>query len=777
LRASGVESDADKTASIESDWPHVRGARTGAPRLQAGDLLQRYLILGELGAGGMSFVYRAYDSQLDRTVALKILRAKGGSDPSGKRLLREAQALAQLSHPNVTSVYDVGEHDGTVFMAMELVEGQTLQAWLREPHPLAQILEVMSAAGRGLAAAHAAGLVHRDFKPANVVLGDDGRVRVLDFGLARLFQPNESGEGSAAPTEPAPTAPREDEEGAVQRLLDEHLTRAGGVVGTPAYMAPEQHLRSEVDDRSDQFSFCLVLYQAIYGKLPFGSGGLAARAAGPPKEWVVPFPKKGVPPWLIRVLERGLRLEPAERFPSMAALLAELGQAHTRRRRIALAVAVALFVSVVSALVAVRASDGSTRECKSAGDRLHGVWDAAAKERVASALRATGHRAANDVLASVARALDGYAAMWASASTDACEATHVRGEQSRALLDLRRKCLERRRGQLAALVAVLTDAPDERAVDEAPVAALALPSVASCADEERVRGAAAPNADAGALASVQAVETAIDRARALGSLGAPERALEGARAAARDARALGIASLDAEASLLAGALLAETGALAPSEEALRHAIEAAARAGDDHALANAWLRLMGTVGRAPGRAAEGLRLQRVVETAVERVQDDKLAARLAGQAGALKRDGGDLQGAADDLVRAVEEGKRAFGGAHPAVAQWTADLAAVVCRRGDEARARELFQHALRLHEELLFATHPALATVLTGFGECLLDLGRPGEATPVLERALAILTAARAEESDRVRASSALARALGPTNAAREHAPGGRGR
>ncbi len=212
----------------------------------------RFTVLRRLGAGGMGVVYAAYDEMVDRKVAIKLLQRMRVGEEAGDRLLREAQALGRLSHPNVIQVYEVGVHEERVFVAMEFVEGCTLEAWEPEAS-LAAVLDVYVQAGRGLAAAHEAGLVHRDFKPDNVLVGNDGRARVLDFGLARS-----AGE---APPDPASSAELErmgvDTTG--DRLVTP-LTRTGAVMGTPAYMSPEQHLGQPTDPRTDQFSFCVALW-------------------------------------------------------------------------------------------------------------------------------------------------------------------------------------------------------------------------------------------------------------------------------------------------------------------------------------------------------------------------------------------------------------------------------------------------------------------------------------------------------------------------------------
>ena len=271
----------------------------------------RFEILRELGSGGMGSVYAARDPRLDREVAIKLVRAERLSERARIRLEREAQALAQLSHPNVVPVFEVGEHDGQTFLAMELVRGHDLRRWLRaEPRAWPQIVDVYTQAARGLSAAHAAGLVHRDFKPHNALVGRDGRVRVVDFGLAT---------DSAVAAESV--AFGEDDPSADVTVS---VTRTGGLVGTPAYMSPEQLSGRAVGPASDQFSLCVSLYEALCGRRPHGEGTAPELAARVLREEPAPLPAGDYPVRLGALLRRGLRVDPAERFESMASLIAEL---------------------------------------------------------------------------------------------------------------------------------------------------------------------------------------------------------------------------------------------------------------------------------------------------------------------------------------------------------------------------------------------------------------------------------------------------------------------
>jgi formylglycine-generating enzyme required for sulfatase activity len=322
----------------------VRAASNpAADLLEPGALLGRYTVLGLVGRGGMGQVYAAYDPQLDRRIALKLMVTEAGEDDglAHERLMREAQSMARLTHPNVVTVHDVGVVDARVFLAMEFVAGSTLAQWTQgKTHPWREVLGVYLQAGRGLAAAHGAGLVHRDFKPQNAMIDRQGNVRVMDFGLARDAESAQAVERERpVPPELLATTPAR---------LD--LTRPGERLGTPRYMAPEQFEGRPADARSDQFSFCVALYEALYGGHPFDDDSyLALSLSVTNGELRAPPKDRDVPGWLRRVVVRGLRRRPEERHATMAALVAALEDdpAVARRRRLVAAGVIAFAVSTV----------------------------------------------------------------------------------------------------------------------------------------------------------------------------------------------------------------------------------------------------------------------------------------------------------------------------------------------------------------------------------------------------------------------------------------------
>ncbi|MCA9698973.1 MAG: serine/threonine protein kinase, partial [Myxococcales bacterium] len=431
----------------------------------------RYRVIRPLGEGGMGTVFSAFDDELARPVALKVLRSTGrGAQAARERMTREAQAMAQLSHPNVVQVYDVGVHEGELYIAMELVRGVTLQDWVAElGSPIerarrwSQVVALFVQAARGLAAAHAVGLVHRDFKPANVFVStqkDSGTsVRVGDFGLA--FGDRERLESSGE------LSPRDAD--ALQ--LGKDLTVTGTILGTPAYFSPEQ-LRGEVlGPASDQFSFCVALHEALLGVRPF-TGSTLDELARNLLGGVRATPGKDVqiPGWLQAVIDRGLAATPEARWPSMDALVDALldDPAQRRRRRIVAGVGV-----VTIAAVALGAWVQDRRErafCTAEGQAIAERWNPARRQEIGEAFVATGAGHADEAWERVAPQLDAWALGWSEAREAACLHGRERADEGLA----RATCLERRRWQFDSLLDLLT-AADRATVFEAADAVAALP--------------------------------------------------------------------------------------------------------------------------------------------------------------------------------------------------------------------------------------------------------------------------------------------------------------
>jgi len=315
LVAEGARDDREtETLTVDGAPP------SDEPRYTRGTSVGRYLLLDPIGEGALGQVFTAYDPELDRKVAIKLLRPSVLRRDGGAlraRLAREAQALARVKHPNVVAVHDVGTVNGQMFIAMEWVEGHTLGEWLSEARPWAEVRDVFVEAGKGLMAAHEAGLVHRDFKPSNVLIDASGRVQVADFGLARAIEAGgEQPVGGSSRAGP----------------LQASMTASGMVVGTPAYMSPEQHRGKPVDARADQFAFCVALFEGLTGQRPFAGSSMQALCSAIEEGRVVSG-GRSMPAWLRRTVQQGLRPDPASRFASMAALLDALQQDRASRKR------------------------------------------------------------------------------------------------------------------------------------------------------------------------------------------------------------------------------------------------------------------------------------------------------------------------------------------------------------------------------------------------------------------------------------------------------------
>ncbi|WP_304988505.1 serine/threonine-protein kinase [Corallococcus sp. CA053C] len=675
----------------------------------------RFLPLKVLGQGGMGVVYAAYDPDLDRKVALKLLRVKGGHEDleQGRaRLLREAQAMARISHPNVIPVFEVGQWDSQVYVAMALVDGGTLRDWTKaRPRTWQELLDKYLAAGRGLEAAHVAGLVHRDFKPANVLVGKDGRVYVTDFGLARpmgeVDDEDEVGDGDARER----TRPVRDES-----LLDSQLTQAGLVMGTPAYMSPEQFRGELLDSRSDQFSFCAALYRALYGIRPFdpdelsrvasqlrpqggaleaGDPGVTQAAAVqvlPPSPIQEPPKDTKVPGWVRRALMKGLSLEPQDRFRSMAALLDALGQRERRalrNRRVGAAVAATVVLGVASGAVWSR-----SRVCAGAEALVSERWGADAREKVTQAFLATKSPVAQDMARRVGDVLDGYGAEWAKQHTTACEDTRVREVQTEALLSQRFVCLERRRKDLGALVGTLQTA-DAALVDKALDAAYALPAPGDCADVEALSEVQPRPADPAKRAELDALEEQLAEVKARIDTSRLPKALELAKQAEARVVATGYLPLVAELRFHLGWAQAALGDKVAGGAVLEQAVYDA------------------EAGRADRLAVSVMNKLLYVDGEREKYELAQRWGRLGDAT--LQRLGGDAV-LESDLK--VNQANLALMQEHP-----------------EEARA--LLEKASGLLAKALPEGHPKRARVTFTLGRTLLETGASAEAVKVLKDAL----------------------------------------
>ena len=431
----------------------------------------RFTVLEALGRGGMSVVYSAYDPKLDRRVALKLVSVDGDGvddEHARARVLREARAMAQLSHAHVVPVHEVIDVGPDVAIAMELVDGVDLAKWLESGRPWRDALRRVLDAGRGLAAAHAAGLVHRDFKPQNVLVGHDGRVRVTDFGLARVVRVVRSVGGDR------------DREGSSGGFGSS--TRSDGVAGTPAYIAPEVYAGRPADEASDQFALAVTAYQAVHGQLPFSGKDPGELAAAVQQGCIRPPPPSSrIPRRVRRVIARGLATAPEDRFGSVDALVDELAAALESRRR-----GLGLGLVLIFGGGAIWAAARELPVCPDPSPELDGIWDETRKAELTEVFGVAPVATAAETWSRVRPRLDDYREAWLDARRDACVAAHIRHEQSVHLSDLRMSCLDRGRRELSALIDQLA-VVDATMVDRAVNAAAILPAVSRCNDPEALR--------------------------------------------------------------------------------------------------------------------------------------------------------------------------------------------------------------------------------------------------------------------------------------------------
>jgi serine/threonine protein kinase len=663
-------------APFRVDKEDVGGAGDdGDPPMDAdgvgpGALIGRYVVEQEIARGAMGVVFRAYDPEVDRRVALKILREPiDEAAPAARaRFVREARAMARLSHPNIVRVHDAGEVASKggvlVYLAMDLVEGTTLRGWNAAHRSLAEVLAVFDAAGRGLAAAHAAGLVHRDFKPDNVLIDARGRVFVTDFGLVRWL--------AAAPRASVTRAlaPVDDAAG--------EISKHGAFVGTPAYMAPEQLAGARVDDRADQFSFCVALWEAVYGARPFVGKSVDRLVSAVMRGEIAAVPAgRRVPGWLRSALLRGLAAHPGDRFPAIDALLDALRRRPARRRTLAWLAATA---GAAAGAIAIAAWDRG-RPCPHVHAR---AWDTARRAEIDGA--ASRWIESEAIAPTLVRALDDWAGAWRAAHVETCSASLVRGERSAAAWIGARACLERQ----------------DAAVDRM-------------------------------LATIEGggVATGAEAVLAVHALGDP-RACTGADADALPLapRVLAVAKPDDDAhdevSALRGVVEAATHAEGQTD--LQHVVLAIEPLRSDRLAAHAWARLASAIAEDPLRTGEAGRWVTLAHAAVERGGGERRLHAEIDDARARGLLAADRPHEALDHARLALAAREAeLGTRHPDVAASWLLVGRIDAARGDASGALADDLRALAILEDLFGARHPVAASVALRIAD---DLAANGTST-----------------------------------------------
>lgn len=771
--------DGEEETIIEGREPSY----SGEIALPAPHRIGRFTVLEEIGRGGMGIVYSAYDPTLDRRVAVKVLRADAaeGTGTAGRaRLLREAQATARLSHPNVITVYEVGTLGDDVFVATEYIEGETLRRWTGTGDDRKEWPEILSAyiqAGWGLAAAHEAGLVHRDFKPENVLVDENGRVRVLDFGLARAVGDVAGIAGVVEVVDDPPAAARRRS----SANLEVPITWDGAVMGTPSYMAPEQHAGGRVDARSDQFAFCIALYEALHGERPFqGPDVLSLRTnivSGERAEVPARYP---VPAWLDAVLDRGLRVKPAERFESMEDLLGELSRDRSRRRRrvqLGLGLAFAGFGGALAyGALFGRVTAGAGDPCADQSDRLSAVWGPAKAEEVRAAFEGTGLSHAPGTFEAIKPVLDDYTERWDDTRRAVCEGAN----ESEELFDVRQACLNRRLSELRAATAVLGRA-DEAVVQSAANVIEQLRDPSTCATMDTLQVEMPLPKDEADATKVMELRHALDEVKALVDTGNQDEALTKVADVVSAARELDYQPLVAESLLQLGLVHAKSGRYGEAAVAFESAMWAAEVSRHDTAAVdiwNSWIRTVGyqlhdhegademiprqdaalhRLGDDDRRWASGYKARAAV--AFDRGEFDDAVANLERARDLLQSEGineparlasvlqnlgtalyraGRLDESEAALRRAVELLEAVPGPRHPALSAVHQSLGGLARMRDDPLRAVVHYRLALEIFAETHLPSHPGTTTCHRNLGDALAISDRLEDAVTHYRLALA---------------------------------------
>jgi eukaryotic-like serine/threonine-protein kinase len=671
-------------AAASSSVPGAAGPAEHAP--VRGSTFGRYVLLDLIGVGGMGRVYAAFDPKLDRKVALKLVWDEAAVARAG--IEREARLAARLSHPNVIAIYDVGAVDDRIYLAMEHVDGVTLADWIRGPaRPFREVIGMFVQAARGLAAAHRAGLVHRDFKPSNVLVGHDGRVRVLDFGLAAT-------------------------------AVD--ASHAGGLIGSPAYMAPEQHRGEPATAAADQFAFCVALHEALYGARPFAGAALDELAANVGAGRVIDPPGDAhVPAWLRRVILRGLEVAPERRFASMEALVAALGRDPTRARRMWLAIAAVAGVAGLALAGHARTVQADQAACRAHEDRVIALVGPGPAMRIRAAFAATGASFAATSADRTLGALDGYARTLGASYRQTCAADAPNRADRIA-------CYEERAAELGGLVGAFT-AADRIVVARAISAARTLTPVATCEDAH-----AAARSDGAA----PDLALRVAQARALQHAGRHADATAEATRLLAEARARRDRRHELDALMVLGSLeLADSKPAAATT--LGQAIELAEALGRDADVEVALELLAYDAAQRAHDFAGAHRLQRLAAAKLARIGGGEgRGGDVMALDGMILQSEGRPAEAEAALRQALAVQERVYGADNPVIDPTLDHLAIALSDQGRDVEALALDERAAQIRDHTYGPDHPRLVLGLVNLSASLMVFGRYDEALAQLRRA-----------------------------------------
>jgi len=698
----------------------------------------RYTILKRLGAGAMGVVYAAFDPQLDRKVALKILKDSLSSSEEKGRLLTEAQALAKLSHPNVVQVFEAGECEGQVYIAMEFVEGTTLREWKPDASSR-EVFEVFIGAARGLNAAHEKGLVHRDFKPDNVMVSEDGRARVLDFGLARgmdsVVEAPEIYHDAAGELALGKDRGGENSRSAV-------LT--GSAAGTPAYMAPEQFQLRPLTEATDQFAFCVTMWERLAGERPFtGDSLLSLETAVSEGQIQERRARDSISLALRRVLRRGLSADDDQRWPSMAALIEELERVQARPRRVRLVAAGATAMAALVVFGARVFGAPTVDPCVHVKEEAASLWSEQIQRDVEARFVNSSLPFATDAWATIQGELAVYASRWEAAQTAACQRSNAADVTDREIGLRQSLCLAQRKASLEEVAKMLRLA-DDTLIERATDAVNRLPDLSVCADAAGLGAWSPPESESQRL-ELEDLNTALARAESALTFYRYEEAAALLGEALGAIEAAGHEPTLARAYLLSGRIFRRLREADKAVDNLQKARRLGDRLGDDFLRARALVELVRVVGYDLANFDEGLNLADDASAAIGRLGGNPLlTADLENYLGSLYRRRGSLGEARQHHTRAMEIFSKRLGEGHPETAATLRNLGIVAATQNDFVTAGEAFERSLETVRGRVGDNHPAVARELSMMGN--LDLLRARTVGDAQRRTLAKKSRSRFE-------------------------------